>query len=396
MGAVKGDSRDDTGLDIELAYRDLPASAARVLRLLPVHPGLDAPIAAVAALADLTLDEARSALRSLDLACLVQAVPGYGNRWRIRHHVRAYAGRLSAVHAVTDEREQARDRLLYYYQTAAEAADGQLQGRPPIPVPQEFDDRDGALAWLDAERANLIAVTRAAADEGRDYAAKSLPLLMAHYLDSRGFFDDFLAVTTIGLDAARRLGDRVGEGEALNNLGDALISLERYDAALARYQDAIEIFRRVGNRRAEAESSANLAVALTGLGRYDQALTTYQDALAVLRLTGDQRAEGAALNNLGVTLRALRRYDEARAAYEKAVAIFRETGDQDGLAMALGNLGKLTSLPLGGRRPGLWLPLVRRRLIGRGRKILEAVHLVIPQFAAEQLRQQRIARAFSR
>ena len=53
-------------------------------------------------------------------------------------------------------------------------------------MPEEFTDRNGALAWLDAERLCLVAMVRMAADTGREQAAKSLPLLMAQYLGFRG------------------------------------------------------------------------------------------------------------------------------------------------------------------------------------------------------------------
>jgi tetratricopeptide (TPR) repeat protein len=306
-----------------------------------VHPGPDVRAAVVAALADIPLTDAHGALLALDRVGLVRAVPGGEDRWRMHYRVRAYAGRLSRAHATTDGRELARDRLLRHYQTTTEAADGRLRGRPPIPVPQEFDDRKEALAWLDTERASLLAVTRMAADASRDHAAKSLPLLMAYYLNFRRFFGDLLFAAAIGLDAARRLRDQAAEGEALNNLGGALTGLGRYDEALTRYQDAVAVFRRAGNRRAEAGSSANLAISLTGLGRYDEALSAYQAALAALRQTGDQQATGAALNNLGIALRALGRHDEAHAAYQEAAAVFRETGDQHGLAMTLCNLGNV-------------------------------------------------------
>jgi Tfp pilus assembly protein PilF len=341
MAAPKNDRGDVQRLSAEPAYQGLPAHVARVFRLLPMDPGPDVSAAAVAALAGIPSTEARAALRSLDRAGLVQAMTGGDTRWRIRDLARVYARRLSEAHAAPDEREVARDRLLRYYQTTTEAADGRLQGRPSIPVPEDFSDRDEALAWLDAERANLLAVTQMAAEVGRDHAAKSLPLLMAYYLGFRGYFDDLLVTTVIGLDAARRLEDLTGEGEALNNLGSALVGLGRCEEAFSRFRDAVAIFRQLGNRRAEAESSANLAISLTGLGRYDEALTAYQEGLAVLRLIGDQRAAGAALNNLGITLRALRRYDEACAVYQDAAAIFRETGDRHRLAMTLSNLGNV-------------------------------------------------------
>jgi tetratricopeptide (TPR) repeat protein len=341
MAAQRDDPGDDPGLSAELAYRGLPADTARTFRLLSVHPGSDAGTAAVAALADLTFSEAQRTLLSLESAGLVGAVSVGGDRWRVHAPARAYVARLPEARAATDWRERARDRLLRYFQIATEAADGMLRGLPSIPGPHEFTDRAGALAWLDAERESVLAVTRMAAEVGQDHAAKNLPLLMAYYLDFRGGFDDLLAATAIGLEAARRLGDRAAEGEALNNLGGALIGLGRYDEALTRYQDAVAVFGQARNPRAKAESSANLAVALTGLGRYDEALTTYHDALAILRMAGDQQVAGAALNNLGTALGTAQRYDEARAVYQDAIAIFRDTGDRHRLAMTLGNLGNV-------------------------------------------------------
>jgi tetratricopeptide (TPR) repeat protein len=341
MAALQDSRRDDSELNPELAYHTLPAATARAFRLLSVHPGPSASTAAVAALTGLTSSGAHSTLASLSRAHLTEAVPGNRERWRMGDLVRAHSQRLSDAQAAIDGREHARNRLLRYYQSATEAADDWLRGLPPIPVPQEFTDRDGALAWLDAERASLIAAAQMAADTGRDQAAKSLPLLMAHYLNFRGLFDDLLAATAIGLDAARRLGDRVAEGEALNNLGAALSGLRRYDEAITAYRDAAAIFRQTGYHRAEGESLTNLGIALSGLRRYDEAITAHRDAAAIFRQSGDHHAEGTALNNLGIAQRAVRRDHEARTAYQDAVAIFRETGDRHGVAMALGNLGNL-------------------------------------------------------
>jgi hypothetical protein len=49
---------------------------------------------------------------------------------------------------------------------------------------------------------------------GRD-AALDLSLNLDQYLAWRRRFDDWLATAAIGLAAARRLGDRPGEGRAL-------------------------------------------------------------------------------------------------------------------------------------------------------------------------------------
>ena len=54
-------------------------------------------------------------------------------------------------------------------------------------------DRDDALAWLDAERPNLIAAVIMAADTGRDQIAMGLPSDLAGHLSWRRRFDDLLA-----------------------------------------------------------------------------------------------------------------------------------------------------------------------------------------------------------
>jgi len=341
MAALPHAYRDHSTLGLDHAYNRLPATSARVFRLLPVYPGPDVSAAAVAALAGLPVNESHGALTCLTRTQMVEAVPGSGGRWRIRDLARPLAQRLSDPLAADDGHEQARNRLLDYYLIATEAADDRLRGLPPIPVQQEFTDRKGALAWLDAERASLIAVVQMAADTGRDHAAKSLPLLLAHYLGFRSRFDDLLALSRIGLDAARRLGDRAAESDALTNLGLALYGLHRHEDAVVVQQDAAGIFHETGDHHGQAHALNNLGLALHGLHRNEEAVAAHRNAAAIYRETGDHHGEGNALNNLGLALRALQQFDDAAAAHRGAAAIYRETGDRHSIAMALGNLGNV-------------------------------------------------------
>ena len=339
MAALPRALSENSMLGFDLAYNRLPAQPARVFRLLSVHPCPHVSTAAVAALADLSLSESRSVLACLAQAQLVETVPGGQERCRLSALVRSHAERLSDTFAAADEREQARDRLLEYYLIAAEAADERLRELLPVLAPEEFTDRNGALAWLDAERPCLVAVVRMAADTGRYEAAMSLPLLMAYYLGFRGLFDCLLAVSTTSLQAGRRLGDRAAESEALTNLGVALYGLHRYDEAVIAHQDAAAIFRRAGDRHAEGEALNNLGLALHGLNRNDEAVIAHQDAAAIFRRAGDRHAEGKALNNLGLALHGLNRNDEAVIAHQDAAAIFRRADNQHDEASALANSG---------------------------------------------------------
>jgi tetratricopeptide (TPR) repeat protein len=339
MAALPHVPGDNSRLRPDLAYSRLPATAARVFRLLGVHPGPDISAAAVAALADLPASEARDVLRHLVQARLVEIASDGGERWRIRLPAHQDAQRPPNSLADAEDHGRARDRLLEYYLLTAEAADERLRGLPAISGPDEFTDRNGALAWLDAERLCLVAMVGMAADTGREQAAMSLPLLMAQYLGFRGRFDELITVTAIGMCAARRIGNRVAEGEALTNMGLALFGVHQLPEAVRAHLDAEAIFRETGDRQREGAAQNNLGLALHGLDRNDEAIRAHQQAAAIFRDTGNRQGEGKALNNLGLALHGLDRNDEAIRAHREAVAIFNEAGYEHEEANALANLG---------------------------------------------------------
>ena len=192
----------------ELSYRRLDETSARVFRAAAAQswPGSVGRRAAV--LADLPASQARGVLGGLARAHLIEAAPGAAGRWRMHDLLRLYAQRLSDAHADADGREQARDRLLGYYLHTADAADEHLQALPGMAVPEDFTGRAGALAWLDAERPSLVA----AVSDGRGHrpgpGRPSPPHRAGGYFRWRRRFDDWLATTTISLNAARHLGDR--------------------------------------------------------------------------------------------------------------------------------------------------------------------------------------------
>jgi tetratricopeptide (TPR) repeat protein len=320
----------------ELSYRQLDEDAGLMFRLLPAEPGPDLSTGAAAALAGWPASRARAVLGRLARAHLIDAggVPG---RWRMHDLLRLYARQIPGTN--DGERDQAGGRLLDWYYRHAKAADTYMQALPGESVPGEFSTRDDALAWLDAQRPNLVAVVASAAITGRDREAVYLPLALGAYLSWRRRFDDWLTVLTISRDTARRLGDRRGEGMALNSLGLALREVRRFDEAITAHQDAAAIYRETGDHRREGMALNNLGVALREVRRFDEAITAGQDAVALFRGTGDHHSEGTALNSLGVALREVGRFDEAITAGQDAAAIFREIGDHHGEGGALNNLG---------------------------------------------------------
>jgi tetratricopeptide (TPR) repeat protein len=321
----------------ELSYRRLDETSARVFRLLSLNPGADVSTAVAAVLADLPAREAREILAGLARAHLVEASPAAAGRWQMHDLLRLYALRRCDEDA--DAREQAYDRLLSYYLDMAGAANAYVRALPGTEVPDKFTSRTDALAWLDAERPNLVGAIALAANSGRDQIATALPLRMYQYLDWRRRFDDLLATITISRDVARSLGDQGDEAMALSILGNALRQMRRFEEAIIAQQEAVSIFRKIGDRYRESAAMNGLGLTLREVGRFEEAVTAHQDAVVIYRETGDRHGEGMAVNNLGLALHAVGRSEEAITAHQDAVAIYQETGDRHREGTAEANLG---------------------------------------------------------
>lgn len=283
-----GSSPVSVAAAFELSYRQLGVSAARMFRLMAVHPGLDLSAAVAAVLAGEPVGRARRVISQLVRAHLVElAAEAVGGRWRRMHDLlRLYARQLSDPDAEPGERDQARDRLLGYYLRQAGAADEHLRALAGTPVPPEFTGREDALAWLDAERPSLIAAITMAAGTGRFEAAMRLPLSLHEYLGWRRRFDDSLTILAISRDAAQRLNNRSEEAIALTDLGTALRQVRRFEEAITACQDAAAIYRETGDRHGEGMALGNLGFALQGARRPEEAITAFQDAVELAEQIG--------------------------------------------------------------------------------------------------------------
>ncbi|MBT2235777.1 tetratricopeptide repeat protein [Nonomuraea sp. NEAU-A123] len=346
LDALDSGDRDQHGRPLavraafDLSYQHLLADQpeqAQLFRLLALNPGPDISLPAAAALTGTSEPMARRQLAALARAHLLTA-PVTG-RWGMHDLVRLYADQHGHAQAAADDRGQALDRLLDHYLSTAWFADAHLRALPGQPVPDRFTGRDDAMAWFDTERANLVTAVTLAQSTARHHIAHRLPADLNAYLSWRRGFDDLLAVNAIAVTASVQLGDRHGEGQALNNLGLALCEVRHFEEAITVLQDAVAIYREVGDRHKKGRALNNLGLALREVRRFDEAITSHQDAVAIFREFGDRHGEGMALNNLGLALREVRRFEEAITVLQDVVAIYREVGDRHKKGRALNNLG---------------------------------------------------------
>jgi tetratricopeptide (TPR) repeat protein len=343
------DRRLDTGVELalDLSYQHLPNDQQRLLRLAALHPGQDLETHAAAALIDRELSTTRTHLYHLYRDHLLQqATPG---RYTFHDLVRAYATSRASDEDPPPERRAALTRLFdYYLATAAAAMDilhpAEVHRRPRIPAPgtatPALTDPDTARAWLDAERATLVAVAAHTAVHGWPTHTTRLSTTLFRHLDG-GHHTDALTIHGHARHAAQHIGDPTGQAHALTGLGAAHVQLGQYGPAVEHLQQALHLFRQAGDPAGQAGTLNNLGTIEARLGRYRPATDHYQHALTLFRQAGDQTGEAYALTSFGLVETMLGRYQSATEHHQRALTLFRQADDRTGEARALGGLGDI-------------------------------------------------------
>jgi DNA-binding SARP family transcriptional activator len=370
------------------SYRALPPQAARLFRLLGLHPGPEMCRPAIDALGGVSVSHSRRLLDTLTGLHLVQEVAT--DRYRLHDLLRVYAvERVQADEPVPD-RDEATQRMLDFYLHTADAVDRALMpGRRHIPLPPPragsqpltFRSVDAALAWCETERANLTATIADAARNGHCRVAWMLPFALWSYFavrkrwtdwiethrlallacrDSHDQYGEACILTSIAhayrdlrqfdtacehfstaIDLAQRTGDRWIEASALNLLGITYRDRRAFPDALEHCHRSLEIFNRLGDRWGQAWALYTLAETHADLRSHDAAIDHARQALDLFTGIDDPWGQGWSLSILAQTFRSLRQFDEATDYCQRALSAARAIGNRHGEALTLYALGKI-------------------------------------------------------
>jgi tetratricopeptide (TPR) repeat protein/transcriptional regulator with XRE-family HTH domain len=317
------------------SYRQLGDEAARMFRLLGLHPGPDISVPAAASLAARAAPNARRLLGELARAHLVaEHVPG---RYGMHDLLRAYAADQSHAHHDQDERDAAVGRMLdHYLHTASGAALLLMPSKEPVDLVQprpgaatvRLADYPQALDWFEADHQVLLAAVSLAAVSGFNSHAWQLPWAMASFLQIRGRWQDWAAVQRTALAAATRQGDNVGQALSGRLLAAACTYLGDHDEARSHYANSLTLYQRLGDRLGEARVHQNLVVLADRRGHYTDALGHAEQALHLFRAVGDKTGEAETLSNIGWCYALLGDYQQTRAFCRQALTLCAETGDR--------------------------------------------------------------------
>ncbi|WP_314221007.1 AfsR/SARP family transcriptional regulator [Streptomyces zaehneri] len=390
-----GDAAADVRAVFSYSYRALGAEAARLFRLLSLHPGPDAAPGSLASLVGLPVPRTRRLLDELLRAHLVdEHSPG---RYTSHDLLAAYASELLHEEDTEEERTTARRRLLDHYLHSGVNARLYLSSVPTpanVRIPPaapgvhiaQFDgERTTATTardWFDAEHNVLLACVELTAARRLDTYAWPLAWALGPYLERRFKWNEVKTAFRQAREAAQRLGDLFAEGYAHGALAQASVSSGSLEDASAHMTRALELFTEFGDPGAlgKAHSQASWVVERTGdipgaldharqalklnrstgaetittgrilntvgwyhahLGQYEQALAHCQEALPLLEEGGDVMGFADTLLSIGYTHRLMGAYGPAASLYEEALPHLRATGATFNCATALDELGDI-------------------------------------------------------
>jgi tetratricopeptide (TPR) repeat protein/transcriptional regulator with XRE-family HTH domain len=332
------------------SFRQLPEDAAAAFALLGLHPGDDLDVHAAAALTGSTTGQARRVLGRLHRASLLQtARPG---RYGMHDLLRAYAREQAAALDAEGWCDRALNRLFDYYLAAAAAAmdilyPAEAHYRPRVPpataeVPTMAGGAD-ARAWLDTERANLVAVVVYCAAHGWSRHTTDLAGTLFRYLISGSHLSEALTIYGLALQAARRSGDLAAEAEVLNNLGSITMLTGHFHDAADLFQAALARYRPAHDRPGQAQALQNLGTTEIQQHNHQAAVGYYQEAIAAYNDVGDSLGAAHTLTRLAGAETELGWHDQASQHLLLALPVFREANDQGGEALTLNGIGVLNA-----------------------------------------------------
>ena len=325
----------------ELGYTALAPDDARAFRLLGLLDGPDCTSGVAAALTGGRPEDAEEILERLADAQLLETPEA--RRFQFHDLLRLFARERLAADEPERQRAAALERALGWYLEMGRRATSYL--RPAGPGSPEaasrFATHAEALAWLEAERPNLVAAIRQAGHHGWDSLTWQLAEVLWAFFKLRRYWADWQESAELGLRAARQAGDTAATGRMLHDLGYVLRDRRRFPEATALLEESLAIFRKLNDRFWEGRALGTLGTAYRMQRRLGEAVACYERSLTIRREAGDRRGQAQALEALGNSYRQQQRFDQATTHLTQGLVLYRELGDRWGEGRALGLLGSV-------------------------------------------------------
>lgn len=142
-----------------------------------------------------------------------------------------------------------------------------------------------------------------------------------------GKLEDALAHLQQAAAKFERQRSLVGQAKIINNQGEVLRRLRRWDEAAQYFAQSVAMARAGGDEASVLRGQLGLSIVLHEQGQTAEALAISQNIEAVYRRRNDRTHLARVVNNEGVFLAALGRFDEALRAYASAIDLHLAAGN---------------------------------------------------------------------
>lgn len=351
--AIEGDHNVLAALD--LSYQGLPADAARLYRLLGLHPGPEFGAGVAAALlAEPGGSERRARTRTARLLDVLHdanlLVDAGDERYRFHDLVRLHAYAKAEEDETRQQRAAAQRRLADHYLATATRAEETVDpqhrtlardyGEGPVLAADPGPEPEDALDWLERELPNLMALVRRARCLGLPTVCWQLVDAMWPLFVRRKHYEQWRTAHQEGLAAAEELGDTVAQCRMLTSGGLGELGSGAHERALEMFDRASRLFEDSGDPLGHVRTLNYRGLAHQRLGRPGRAAELFERAAAGLARLGDARAAGLARLNLADVALGAGEADRARDEAGRARAALAEEGDRYNAARAATLLGR--------------------------------------------------------
>ncbi|MEV6411230.1 helix-turn-helix domain-containing protein [Kribbella sp. NPDC051718] len=299
--------------------------------------------AAVGALLDLPAAKTEAVMAHLvDLHLVGSPQPG---GYRLHDLLRAVAGERAARNLSADERRLAVLRVAELYTLAAwrchklthKTGDRIKLTKLPVGEPS-VDSLPARLAWLDAERASIVALIRQLGALGGGFADPLIELgySLFGYFDARARWPEMREVAIIARAAARTAADQA-YFEYYGGIADW--EQDRFEAALTRFTAGLSIAEQGSDTRGVVRCAFAVARTFEHLGRLEEAIPFAERAIEASRESGYEYGLGSGLLALGALHARVGRVAEAESCFEQSIGFALADDDLRAAARREGTAG---------------------------------------------------------
>ncbi len=336
---------------LQLSWRELRADddaiGALAARIFLALGAVRLPTVSFGLAAALCTAAPEAVEQALDRLVAVRLLERGRGHFRMHDLVRLFATELAAADPERQERLRA---ALSWYASAANQVGRLMRGmnraaaeQPAIVLITEFTDAPSAGAWLDHERANLVAITRQALVDSHAVSRLAGELVLALYpaILMRGHAYEWEVLCRLVVDAADRIQEPRLVATALTRLAVTMAIQLRIEEALECLDRGLSLHRLSGDRSGEASALETAGMLYTRAGRAEEALSYFEHALRLRSELGERYAEGITLSNAAEAYHRLGRDQEALHCLDRSLEIRHEFGDLAGAAITQLNQGEV-------------------------------------------------------